>query len=126
MSDTFLCPRRSELGIDPTVHKVPELDSWAPPRNEGRGINDTVRTCSWCGSMHPDDFFAAIERGEEIGPTDKNYKAYVGDSVGKFYFQHLGDEQKKRFVELVNSKAMKIGYPGHFYVLPFFLGRVKP
>lgn len=39
----------------------------------------------------------------------------------KFYFQHLTKEQKERFIELLNKKKLKIGYPGHFYKLPFFI-----
>lgn len=42
-------------------------------------------------------------------------------SQGKFYFQHLSDEQQERFVGLLNEKKLKIGYPGHFYALPFFI-----
>ncbi|MEN6620098.1 MAG: hypothetical protein ABFD50_00905 [Smithella sp.] len=38
----------------------------------------------------------------------------------KFYFQHFGDDQKNRFVELLNKKCLNIAYPGHFYRLPYF------
>lgn len=41
----------------------------------------------------------------------------------KFYFQHLSVDQKKRFVELLNEKKIQIGYPGHFYVRPFFIAK---
>lgn len=41
----------------------------------------------------------------------------------KFYFQHLSVDQKKRFVELLNEKKLKIGMPGHFYTSPFFISR---
>lgn len=141
---------------------------------------DKGRACSYCGSMHPDDFFAAIAAGHEIVPTDKSYKVYVvvpnpqagklsivsvtnavecpagyhpvtpeiiadakklgwsslreGDFVQfapepvtaqrKFYFQHLSDDEKKRFIELLNAQKINIGYPGHFYVLPFFCRRL--
>ncbi len=43
----------------------------------------------------------------------------------KFYFQHLSPEQRTRFVELINERKMKVGMPGHFYVLPFFCKIVK-
>lgn len=39
----------------------------------------------------------------------------------KFYFQHMSKEGRQRFVALLNAKKLKIGYPGHFYVLPFFV-----
>jgi len=39
----------------------------------------------------------------------------------KFYFQHLSDEQRQRFVELLNDKKLKLSYPGYFYRMPFFI-----
>lgn len=110
------CPRRGEspmaLGVD--FDKNPG-DVWED-RKEG------YLCCSYCGSMHPDDFFKYVEAQHEIGPTDKNYKAYV-DGVrgpGKFYFQHLDEAGKARFMQLHNDRVMKIGVPHHFYVTPFF------
>lgn len=38
---------------------------------------DGHRACSYCGSLSPDELFAAIEAGCELGPTDKSYKVYV-------------------------------------------------
>ena len=136
-------------------------------------------TCSYCGSLSPELLFEAIARGDEIEPTDKNYKIYVrrpnpkageaclsgtanhnpgdgwvqvtpenratlppeihgpacqakdGDYVllstqparthDKFYFQHFTEEEKQRFVELMNAKKINLGYPGRFYRLPFFV-----
>lgn len=81
-------------------------------------------TCSYCGSANPDLFMYLIRNGiVELGPTDKNYKVYLkGEGVPiKFYFQHLSQEQQKEFVDMLNEKRLKIGYPGHFYVLPFFI-----
>jgi hypothetical protein len=70
---------------------------------------------------------AQTKDGVEIGPTDKNYKAYVkgadGQHEGKFYFQHLTDAQKDEFIGLLNARLVNVGYPGHFYVLPFFATR---
>lgn len=43
----------------------------------------------------------------------------------KFYFQHLTKAQMDRFIELYNENKVKLGYPGHFYVLPFFTARSK-
>lgn len=39
----------------------------------------------------------------------------------KFYFQHLSEEQKRRFVELLNAKKLRLNYPGRFYRLPYFI-----
>lgn len=78
-----------------------------------------------------------VEQGWVVGPTDKTYKAYLSQAEGadmgrtetKFYFQHLSDEQRNRFIELYNNALTKpkpiepymhIGYPGAFYNLPYF------
>lgn len=97
--------------------------------------------CSYCGSLHPDEFMAMAEAGVEIIPTDKSYKCYLVYDTGtprktettghvtvvsggrhqtKFYYQHLSTAQRARFIELYNSGSMKVGHPGRFYVLPFF------
>ena len=174
-SEHQTCPRRTgELG--PWSRNTGE-DKWRTDR-------DGTRTCSFCGSLHPEDFFKAIKEGCELGPTDKNYKVYVdlvephpdelrvvsvinwdpdperikregwkkpdkallerdgwsyGDGVkwmqlsrrgprkfGKFYFQHLTPEQQQEFVKLLNDKQLKIGYPGFFYRLPYFVRMGKP
>ena len=113
MSTTMTCPRRSE---GPGYDKV-DADSWRDDR-----------TCSYCGSLHPDDFMALAAGGTMLDPTDKPYKVYVKgvttNGSGKFYFQHLSAEQQRQFVDLLNSKTLNIGYPGHFYTRPFFIGIV--
>ena len=90
---------------------VSRSDHWRPDR-----------TCSYCGSISPAALFEAIDAGEELGPTDKSYKVYVGRGR-KFYFQHFSDENKALFIALFNEGKVKIREPGYFYVLPFF---VKP
>jgi hypothetical protein len=132
-------------------------------------------TCSYCGSISPEEFLKAAKEGCELGPTDKNYKVYIklvepnpeelrvisainhdpkhdqskwipadpevlknsgwGSDSGykwmmlapkgptkhaKFYFEHLNEDQKREFIELLNAKTLNIGYPGHFYNPPFF------
>jgi hypothetical protein len=34
-------------------------------------------TCSYCGSITEEAFFAAVEAGLQVTPTDKSYKVYV-------------------------------------------------
>lgn len=34
------------------------------------------RSCSYCGSVHPDDVIALIEQGWEFDPSTKSYKSY--------------------------------------------------
>ncbi len=120
---TFACPRRDEVG-GAAVFKILEgRDFWSTDRGH--------RHCSYCGSAHPDDVMQGIEDGTvEVGPTDKSYKAYLEGGVfgdrEKFYFQHLSEAQQVRFVELLNAKKMRVGYPGHFYRLPFFIQRGQP
>lgn len=41
----------------------------------------------------------------------------------KFYFMHLSEPQMIRFVDLLREKKMNVGYPGHFYMLPYFIVR---
>lgn len=116
MEDTFTCPRRLENG-NPEAYGGLNSDTY----REGRGgLVGQARGCSYCGSMSPDDFMEAVRAGTKIGPTDKNYKAYVGEMEGKFYFQHLSDDQKKEFIDLLNDKKVNLGYPGYFYNLPYF------
>lgn len=38
----------------------------------------------------------------------------------KFYFQHLSEDQCKRFVQLLNNQQLLLDYPGYFYRMPFF------
>jgi hypothetical protein len=118
-----MCPRRQELGpmaklpAGPDEFIVRKLDG-----NVGM-INYAEPACTWCGSLSGDRFMQMIKDGYTIGPTDKNYKAYVqtGDGFhGKFYYQHLSEEQRAEFIELLNNRTAKLGFPGYFYVLPYF------
>ena len=114
-----LCPRRQEIG-DTSRFKVPQEDEWREDRS-----------CSWCGSMSPELLFEAIEAGCKLTPTDKNYKLYIdgianvfyvpNNNHSKFYFQHFSKEQCIKFIELSNDNKLKLGYPGYFYVIPFFM-----
>jgi hypothetical protein len=67
VENAMVCPRRSESGA---MFRLPKNDEWRIEPGGGR-------TCSYCGSIHPDEFFAAVAAGARIGPTDKDYKAYV-------------------------------------------------
>jgi len=118
MTEKLVCPRRAE---NPGNWRYPDSDEW-------RADN----TCSYCGSLNPEILLRAMAEDHrcELGPTDKNYKIYV--SIGdrdnnKCYFQHFSVEQQIRFIELMNTKppTFTIGYPGHFYVLPFFIMKSK-
>lgn len=65
-SEGHRCGRRNDLFARDDGSK----DWWGKSRGH--------RSCSYCGSMHPDDLFAAIDAGTcQISGTDKNYKIYV-------------------------------------------------
>ena len=73
MSESMMCPDRKNY----TGPNSPDgTDQW-------RVMPNGDRTCSFCGSLHPDDFLALCKlAGEEgadvrIVPTDKDYKVYV-------------------------------------------------
>lgn len=120
------CPRAIEEGKGPnSVFKAPfngEME-WREQPTPDAVLK--VRTCSYCGSLHPDDLFALITIGLELGPTDKSYKMYVSGSGfwGKFYFQHFDENHRVKFVDALNDASTKIGVPGHFYTMPYFLKR---
>jgi hypothetical protein len=67
---------------------------WRPPR----GGEEWWRTCDYCGSMHPEDLLAALERGARLELSDMKYgwphKFYLhggGIPHAKFYNVHLFD-----------------------------------
>jgi len=60
------------------------------------------RTCSFCGSVHPDDLVQLLRHGWRLEPSDKGYKFYVEPEVhrpsglippAKFYRMHASPEQ---------------------------------
>jgi hypothetical protein len=115
------CPRRGgEIG---PWERGENLDTWDIREQMHKGLQ--ARHCSFCGSLHPDDFMRLVKEGWQIGATDKSYKAYLGSPEGrsqetKFYFQHLSVEQRREFVDLYNAKAIRFS-GGGFYRLPFFM-----
>lgn len=55
-----------------------DLDTWVPGEHT---------SCSFCGSLKPDLLLSRAREGWVVGPTDKNYKAYLSSPVS--------DEEKK-------------------------------
>lgn len=63
------CPRRDEsLG---GIFKFSGEDEWRD--RDGTGY----QRCSYCGSLHPDQFIEWTQKGAALTPTDKNYKVYI-------------------------------------------------
>lgn len=104
---SFTCPRRIE-GFGPLCDEIDE-DYW---------MDDNK--CSFCGCLNPDKFMERVKNGDQLDPTDKNYKVYLLDPWNKFYFQHLPQDQMKEFIQLLNDKKLNIA-GNNFYVLPFFI-----
>ncbi|WP_425154757.1 hypothetical protein [Candidatus Palauibacter sp.] len=125
-------PRKREIGIyDP---EDAQNDPRIPPRHRAKWRRDG--TCSYCGSMKPSIFFAAIEAGALFTGSDKNYKAclqtdadYKGPKLvaaKKLYLQHFDSEDRRRFIELTNTGRFHRemdGWQVGLYVTPFFTSR---
>lgn len=134
------CPRRlNEMG--PWSH-TEGLDSWVTPRDRrSPSRRDPGPLCSFCGSLEPGRFLELVGEGWVVDPTLKTYKAYLTEVLhaepatvrpgkplppvvcgrAKFYFPHLVEPQKLRFIELYNTHVMKVGFPGRFDPLPYFM-----
>lgn len=77
-------------------------------RNDGgEGFAQTYRDCP-------------REERTCTGPDDCTHWVTREVQEKKFYFQHLSPEQKLRFIDLLFEGRIKLGYPGRFYVRPFF------
>lgn len=102
----FICPEH-EQQRSPLRDLAPNGDAWLKHTNGDR-------VCSYCGSLHPDDFVEIIRlkaegKGGHLGRSDKGYKWYAnragvsnaGDGGIKFYTWHSpgGD-----FAERVNAQ----------------------
>lgn len=125
MSKKHTCPRRIENGMHTSNSPLRGAGENLDTYSKGHGLISQARGCSYCGSMHPDDFMEAMRSGKELGVTDKNYKAYVDGMNGKFYYQHLSAEQRHEFIALINERKINFGYPGYFTVLPYFIQRAS-
>lgn len=115
------CGRRSENWRGQPDGPTP--DTW------DRGP-DGCRTCSYCGSLHPDDFFRLVKEAADAGPdagddvpsinpSDKGYKVYVrqkgvrnaGEGGIKFYTQHLPrsvpEERQAEYEKAVRNSRVR-------------------
>lgn len=56
-----------------SVFKISEF-AWCEPRKDDGGpYAYPFRTCSYCGSMHPEDLLHALEAGAQLGMADWKY-----------------------------------------------------
>ena len=70
--DELWCPRRAETGI-----QYPGPDTWRDRPSLAGATASATPTCSYCGSLEPGRFLELVEAGWIVGPTDKDYKAYL-------------------------------------------------
>jgi hypothetical protein len=84
----------------------PQADHAFPGPDKWDTLPNGDRVCSFCGSMHPDDYLAFLEKIPETPgsyvswATGKNYKIYLrrpgiknaSEGAIKFYTWHAGDE----------------------------------
>ena len=74
--------------------KDPGALLWTPVTWNRPTLARPFRTCSFCGSIHPEDLMAAIADGETIMLADEKHgwphKLYTSEYV-KFYTAHLLD-----------------------------------
>ena len=127
LPEPITCGRRRESGMDdpdsPFRRSGVGLDHWDRHKSNGD------RVCSYCGSLHPEDFLRLVKESAEapeddlraprINPSDKGYKIYVDrpsvsnahDGGIKFYTHHLEprptDEQHAQYKEAVRRSNIR-------------------
>jgi len=113
------CPRRmNEMG---PWEPQEMLDTWEVRSN---AYGTQRRCCSFCGSIHPDDFMQLVGDGRKLFPTSKSYKVYLPPDHDKFYFMHLSPDQQRQFVGWANEGRVKTDGPWN--PLPYFIGTSQP
>ena len=106
LPEPMTCGRRFDSYMGSFQHgdRGKDLDHWDKFKSNGN------RVCSFCGSLHPDDFLALVKQSAEVDettavytevvriePSSKSYKVYVNqpgvrnahEGGIKFYTQHL-------------------------------------
>lgn len=93
----------------------------------GDSFKQTYRDCydkNPDGSMKFDAHRRVVIKPPEChGPDDCTHWVTRDTDHAKFYFYHLSEDQQRRFVDLLNAKALKFEGGIGFYVRPFFIGR---
>lgn len=93
----------------PTCHDADGFaQRFAPPSWHAKGVklhpeNDDVpafRSCSYCGSMHPEDLVAALNAGARLGGSDWKY-----GWPHKFYVDDIPNPYAGRLVSRVSSSG---------------------
>lgn len=102
-------------------YPYPGPDKWDTHRWEKtwpEQFNPHPRTCSFCGSIDPDDAIRLIKAGWEIGDTGKNYKWYLEVPGTAFYRRNfinsIGNEEHKEALDQSEYQHLK-GPPVKLY-----------
>ena len=98
-----MCPRRKEHGSN-SVFNFPETDKWETDRWSARESDIwkwewKPRTCSFCGSIHPEDAIKLLKEGWEIEATGKGYKRYLEPPGYKKAMEKLIGNVRQRNLE---------------------------
>lgn len=139
-----VCPRRGE---NPGPFRRPEIDTWdnddscsycgsldpytLMERIEAGTValgatdkNYKVYVHNAGGAQFKQNYRDCPREGRTCtGPDDCTHWVTRESDETKFYFQHLNEEQKLQFVELLNNKKLKFEGGQGLYVLPFFCSR---
>lgn len=131
--DAFMAKVREGWIVEPT-DKNYKAYLWKPYTDEEiaarkqqwlatDGIAQALRRVGGQDGKTPEQIEADVERewADRVAPLTRS-----SSTGGKFYYQHLSSEQRDEFIELYNSRAMRLSHPGYFYRLPFFCTRADP
>lgn len=109
--ETHLCGSRSTT---PGPHLFPGHDTW-------RVLPNGDRTCSFCGSAHPDDWLRIMRSAADpeskttIDRSDKGYKFYCHqegvsnalDGAIKFYTWHIPSDEWAAQANAIHADVMR-------------------
>ena len=94
--------------------------SWRPPRerrNEEDPYEETFRTCSYCGSMHPEDLYLMMLTHERIARREFNPGSALAEHGVEGYQRALAAHYKvERGIFRVGGSDWKYGWPHKFYI----------
>ncbi len=127
----MLFPEKPTCHVVDPVFKIGSDVSWREPRD-----GETYRTCSYCGSIHPEDLIKVLSDVGRLGGSDWKYSwphkfyVYLPDGkMAKWYNEHImddgfDDEARSTLLSILENSGItfkihdgKLGYsaPYHGY-----------
>lgn len=79
---------------------------WRPPQLEREPYGETFRSCSYCGSIHPEDLVTLLEAGAKASGADWKY-----GWPHKFYVDNIPNPHAGKPVEM-GSRSADADTPG--------------